>query len=61
MTDKERQDLIQFMRDARKNVTEESARALLIEAGIYTEKGVLAEPYKNLYIPRPNERIAVTK
>jgi hypothetical protein len=61
MTDKERQELIQFMRDARKNATKESARAFLIEAGIYTKEGVLAEPYKNLYIPRPNEKIAVTR
>jgi hypothetical protein len=59
--DKERQELIQFMDDELKNVTKESARAFLIEAGIYTKEGVLAEPYKNLYIPRPNESIAVAR
>jgi hypothetical protein len=59
MTEQERQELIRFMENFGKTATKEEARAFLVEIGIYTEDGVLTEPYKNLYIPDYDEELAV--
>jgi hypothetical protein len=59
MTDQEREELLAYMRNFRENMTKESAMKFLVDAGIYTEKGELAEPYENLYIPQPNEKSVV--
>jgi hypothetical protein len=56
MTERERNELLAYMENFRKTMTKESARAFLIGAGIYTPEGVLAEPYKNLYIPELDEK-----
>ncbi|GHT25589.1 hypothetical protein FACS189430_12220 [Bacteroidia bacterium] len=54
MTDKEREDCLRDMEAFRLKLrgNKELSRQFLIDAGIYTKDGVLAEPYKNLYIPR---------
>lgn len=49
MTDKESRDLIDLIRAATKEytATPEKAKQFLIEAGILTETGELAEPYRS--------------
>jgi hypothetical protein len=59
MTAQEREEYLQFLKEFRKNLTKESARAFLVEIGIYTEDGQLTEPYKNLYIPDPEDEPVV--
>jgi hypothetical protein len=60
MTDQEREELLAYIRNFRENMTKESAMKFLVDAGIYTEKGELAKPYENLYIPQPNEKPVVS-
>jgi hypothetical protein len=50
MTDQERQELIQYMKDAAKRMDtdKEYAKRMLIKIGLYTPDGVLNEPYKHL-------------
>jgi hypothetical protein len=48
MTDLEREKLLQTVRDYSKNLTRESARKILIRAGIYDENGYFTEPYEIL-------------
>ena len=50
MTDEERKELIRRMKKAAKrmNTDKEYSRKMLIEIGLYTPDGELAEQYKNL-------------
>ena len=54
MTEQERKEFIACIQDFKHKIAgnKELARQFLIDAGIYTTKGVLAEPYQNLYIPK---------
>jgi len=54
MTDEERKEFLADMQDFKRKVdgNKELARQFLIEAGIYTTEGRLADPYRNLYIPK---------
>jgi len=54
MTDEERKNLLAYMEEFIKKVegNKKLARQFLIEVGIYTKEGRLAEPYQNLYIPK---------
>jgi len=53
MNDQEREESIRLMEELRKKLTgnKELCREFLVKAGIYTQEGVLAEPYQHLYIP----------
>jgi len=53
MTDKEREDSIRLMEEYRKKLSgnKELCRNFLVKAGIYTEEGILTDPYKHLYVP----------
>jgi len=53
MTEKEREEFLAYLRELKEKVAgnKELSRYLLVKAGIYTEDGVLTEPYKHLYIP----------
>jgi hypothetical protein len=57
MTDQERQEFLQFIEEYRLRLkgNKELSKQFLIDAGIYTKEGVLAEPYENLYIPHPKK------
>jgi hypothetical protein len=61
MTDQEREEFLRYMEEFRLKIkgNRELSREFLIAAGIYTEEGVLAEPYEDLYIPRPDEKAVV--
>jgi hypothetical protein len=61
MTAQEREEYLQYLEEFRKKVrgNKELARKFLVEVGIYTEDGQLTEPYKNLYIPRPDEKSVI--
>ncbi len=50
MTDKEREELLQYMEDfiQRAKVNPELRKQFLIEAGIFSQDGKFAEPYKHL-------------
>jgi hypothetical protein len=50
MTDREREELLQYMENFLKRMDgdKELGKELLIEAGIYTNDGKFAEPYKHL-------------
>ena len=50
MTDQERKALLQYMKKAVKKMDNDKdySRQMLVEIGLYTENGVLAEPYKHL-------------
>jgi hypothetical protein len=58
MTDKEREELIAFMLEFKKKIdgNKELAQQFLIEVGIYTEDGKLAEPYRHLHFPTIEEK-----
>lgn len=53
MTDKERKDFLKGLKEYKKEVTSsrEEARAFLVRLGVFTKKGKLTKPYKNLCIP----------
>ena len=53
MNEEERAISIQLMEEYRKKLTGNSdlCKEFLVKAGIYTEHGVLAAPYKHLYVP----------
>ena len=57
MDEKERNELLAFIAEFKKKVegNKELARQFLVEVGIYTKEGQLAEPYQHLYIPPPVE------
>jgi hypothetical protein len=61
MTDQEREKHLQYVRAFREKIkgNTELCRKYLVEIGIYTEDGQLTEPYKNLYIPRPDEKSVI--
>jgi hypothetical protein len=54
MTDKEREKFMKFMDDRLKKFIKDPslARKFLVDAGIYTPKGNLRKPYRNLCIPQ---------
>ena len=54
MTDEERNELLGYIEDFKNRVSgnKELARKFLVDVGIYTCEGKLAEPYQNLYIPK---------
>ena len=56
MTDKEREELLQYMRDftERAKVDKELGIQFLIEAGIYNQDRKFAEPYKHLALLQPH-------
>jgi hypothetical protein len=54
MSDREREEFIIILEKQRKELSKDpvAARKFLIDAGIYTSKGNLRKPYKNLCIPQ---------
>ena len=54
MTDEERKELLAYIEEFKQKIVgnKELARQFLIEVGIYTPEGRLAEPYQNLYFPK---------
>ena len=50
MTDQDRKALLQYMKNAIKKMEtdKEYSRQMLVEIGLYTTNGTLAEPYKHL-------------
>ena len=53
MTERERTDFLSWIERYKQEIKgdREKARALLVGAGIITEKGNLRKPYRNLQIP----------
>lgn len=53
MSDKERKEYLEGLGKLRKKLLNDpaAARKFLVDAGIYTAKGNLRKPYKNLCIP----------
>ena len=51
LTDKEREEFLKTLKEVKKRVQHdgEYARQLLIGAGIFTKKGKLRKPYRNLH------------
>ena len=54
MTDKEREEFIIILEQQRKKFSKDAAaaRKFLVDAGIYTSKGNLRKPYRNLRMPQ---------
>ncbi len=54
MSEKERNEYLIGLKKLRKKLVENpaAARKFLVDAGIYTPKGNLRKPYRNLCIPR---------
>jgi len=54
MSDKEREEFIIILEKQRKKLSKDpvAARKFLVDAGIYTPKGNLRKPYRNLCIPQ---------
>ena len=54
MTEEERKELLAYIEEFKKKIAgnKELARQFLVEVGIYTPEGRLAEPYQNMYIPK---------
>ena len=54
MSDKEREGFIKILDEKIKKFSKDpaAARKFLVDAGIYTPKGNLRKPYKNLCIPQ---------
>ena len=50
MTDRERKDLLRYMKSAVKRMDKDKdySRQMLVEIGLYTSNGALAEPYRHL-------------
>jgi len=50
MTDKERKELIQYMKNAVKKMDTDKdySRQMLVEIGLYSQDGALAKPYSHL-------------
>ena len=50
MASREREELIQYMKDSikRMNTDKEYSRQMLVKIGLYTPEGKLGEPYKHL-------------
>ena len=57
MNDEEREGFIKMLREYTDKLSKykELAGDFLIRTGIYTEEGILAEPYKHLHFPQPIE------
>jgi len=53
MNEQERNEFIAYMEGFKREVVgnKKLAREFLVQTGIYTKKGKLAKPYRNLYIP----------
>jgi len=53
MSEKKREEFLAYAKEFIKKVSadKKSARDFLIEVGIYTKEGKMAEPYQHLYIP----------
>ena len=51
MTDKERKELLQYMKNAVKKMDADKdySRQMLVEIGLYTQSGTLAKPYRHLF------------
>jgi len=54
MSDKERAEFIKILEEKRKKLSKDpvAARKFLVDAGIYTPKGNLRKPYRNICIPQ---------
>ncbi len=54
MSDKERAEIIKIQEKLLKKFSKDpaAARKFLVDAGIYTPKGNLRKPYRNLCIPQ---------
>ena len=52
MTEEERKELLAYIEEFKNKIAgnKELARQFLVEVGIYTPEGMLAEPYQNFYI-----------
>ena len=50
MTDQERKELLDYMKNAVKKMDTDKdySRQMLVKIGLYTSKGTLAKPYKHL-------------
>ena len=50
MTDKERKELLQYMKNAVKKMDADKdySRQMLVEIGLYTTEGTLTKPYRHL-------------
>lgn len=53
MTEKERKELLQILEKYKRKFEgdKEAAREFLVSVGIYTKKGNLRKPYRQLHIP----------
>jgi len=57
MSEKERQEFAQILEEYKQKLSKDkrASRQFLVDAGIFTEKGNLREPYKHLCIPQDQD------
>ena len=57
MSEKERQEFVQILEEYKQKLSKDkkASRQFLVDAGIFTEKGNLRQPYKHLCIPQDRD------